>query len=175
MMSMEGDRDMSTLLKENFNEMNPRISPDGRYMAYQSDESGTENIYVRPFPDVNGGRRQISSNGGNSPLWSPDGRELFYRNGDATVAVEVETGEAFRHGNPRVLFRGAYYLPTGMIIKATFTSWDIDHDGKRFLMIKPPPATGSEPSTAEQAAAGQPKIIVVTNWFEELKQQVPVD
>ena len=97
---------MSVLLKEDFKEMQPWISPDGRYMAYQSDESGTENVYVRPFPDVNEGKWQVSSNGGNSPLWSPDGRELFYRNGDATMAVAVETELAFKHGKPRFLFKG---------------------------------------------------------------------
>ncbi len=173
-MSMEGDRDMRVLLKEDFNEVEPRISPDGRYMAYQSDETGTTNIYVRPFPDINETKWQVSSNGGNSPLWSPDGHELFYHNGDATLAVEVETWPSFKHGNPRFLFRGAYL--TLNFLKVTATRWDIHHDGKRFLMIKPPAATVSESTTTEQAAAArQPKIIVVTNWFEELKELVPVE
>ncbi len=172
MVSMEGNRGISDLLKEDYFELVPRISPDGRYMAYESDESGTDNVYVRPFPDVNGGRWQVSNNGGNSPLWSPDGRELFYRNGDATLAVDVETGPAFTHGNPRVLFRGTYL--SGNILKVTSTPWDIGPDGKRFLMIKPPAATVSDSSTAGQtAAAWQTKIIVVTNWFEELKEKVP--
>lgn len=168
-MSMEGDRDMSFLLKGG---LEPRISPDGRYMAYQSDESGTDNIYAHPFPDVNEGKWQVSNNGGNSPLRSPDGWELFYRNGDATMAVEVETGPAFRHGNPGILSRGTY---SSSVSAVKVTSWDISHDGKRFLMIKPPAASESESSTAEQAAAaGQRKIVVVTNWFEELKERVPV-
>jgi serine/threonine protein kinase/Tol biopolymer transport system component len=174
MMSMEGNREMSDLLKEDPWELDPQISPDGRYMAYQSDESGAGNIYVRPFPNVNEGKWQVSSNGGNSPLWSPDGRELFYRNGDETVAVEVETEPAFKHGNPRILFQGTYL--SNNILKVALTPWDISHDGRKFLMIKPPAAVAGESSTAEQAAAArQPKIIVVTNWFEELKERVPVD
>ena len=169
MMSMEGDRDMSVLLKDG---LEPRISPDGRYMAYQTNESGTDNIYVRPFPDVNGGKWHIT-NSGNSPLWSPVGGELFYRNDDSTMVVEVETESAFKYKNPKVLFRGAYISSvSGLHV----TPWDIDHDGKRFLMIKPPAATVSEPSTAEPApTARQPKIIIVTNWFEELKELVPVE
>ena len=105
---MEGKREMKELLQEKNNELEPQISPDGRYVAYQSDESGKGEIYVRTFPDVNKGKWQVSSSGGNSPLWSPDGRELFYRSGDATMAVEVETQPTFKRGNPKTLFQGTY-------------------------------------------------------------------
>ncbi len=137
-------------------------------MAYQSDESGKGEIYVRSFPDVNKGKWQVSSGGGNSPLWSPDGRELFYRSGDATMAVEVQTEPTFKRGNPKILFKGTYLSSTEQ--KVTMTAWDISPDGKRFLMIKPPGSTGAAPT----AAAPQPKINIVVNWFEELKQRVPV-
>ncbi|HTY61373.1 MAG TPA: hypothetical protein VMG30_03880, partial [Acidobacteriota bacterium] len=111
---------------------------------------------------------QVSSSGGGSPLWSPDGRELFYRSGNATMAVEVETQPTFKRGNPKTLFQGTY-LSTSFQ-KIVTTPWDIHPNGKKFLMIKPAAAAGAAPG----AASPQPKIIVVVNWFEELKQRVPV-
>jgi serine/threonine protein kinase/Tol biopolymer transport system component len=173
MLSMEGKREMKELLQEKHAELEPQISPDGRYVAYQSDESGKGEIYVRSFPDVNKGKWQVSSSGGGSPLWSPDGRELFYRSGDATMAVDIETEPTFKRGNPKTLFRGTYLSTTSQ--KIVMTPWDIHPDGKKFLMIKPSgvPAGGS---TAEKPATAppRPKINIVVNWFEELKQRVPV-
>ena len=173
MLSMEGNREMKKLLQEKNFEVEPQISPNGRYVAYQSDESGKGDIYVRSFPDVTKGRWQVSSDGGCSPLWSPDGRELFYRNGDTTMAVEVETEPTFKHGNPQILFRGTYL--SGSAENLSVTPWDIHPDGKRFLMIKPPATTAAESAEEEPAPAPQPKIIVVLNWFEELKERVPTD
>ncbi len=170
MLSMEGKREMKELLQKKHTEVEPQISPDGRYMAYQSDESGKGEIYVRSFPDVNKGKWQVSSGGGNSPLWSPDGQELFYRSGDATMAVDVETEPTFKRGNPKVLFKGMYFSYT--LSNVTNTAWDIS-PSKKFLMIKPsgvPAATAEKPATAPP----QPKINIVLNWFEELKQRVPV-
>jgi Tol biopolymer transport system component len=172
MMSMEGKREIKELLKEKYFELEPQISPDGRFVAYQSDESGKGQIYVRSFPNVNQGRWQVSSDGGGSPLWSPDGRELFYRNGDATMAVRVETEPAFQHANPEVLFRGTY-LMSSSIRTITMTPWDIHPNGKKFLMIKPPAAPATETTTQKPAPAPQTKIRIVVNWFEELKQRVP--
>jgi serine/threonine-protein kinase len=166
---MEGKREMKDLLQEKNLEFEPQISPDERYVAYQSNESGKEEIYVRTFPDVNKGKWQVSSGGGNSPLWSPDGRELFYRSGDATMAVEVETQPTFKRGNPKALFQGTYFGPT-VFPNIVITPWDIHPNGKKFLMIKPAASTSAAPT----GAAPQPKITVVVNWFEELKQQVPV-
>jgi serine/threonine protein kinase/Tol biopolymer transport system component len=166
-LSMEGDHARKPLLQENYFENAPRISPDGRWMAYASNESGKYEIYIRPFPDVNKGKWQVSANGGNSPLWSPDGRELFYRGGDATMAVAVETEPTFKPAKPKVLFKGTYFS-TGAPIELTL--WDISPDGKRFLMIKPAASTSAAPT----AASAQPKINIVVNWLEELKQRVPV-
>ena len=168
MLSMEGKREMKELLQEKYWEAEPQISPNGRYMAYQSDESGKGEIYVRSFPDVNKGKWQVSSGGGNSPLWSPDGREVFYRSGDATMAVEVATEPTFKRGNPKILFRGTYFSSNAQNI--VLTPWDIHPNGKKFLMIKPAASTGTAPT----AASPQPKITIVVNWFEELKQRVPV-
>jgi serine/threonine-protein kinase len=168
LLSMEGKREMKELLQEKHGEAEPQISPDGRYMAYQSDESGKGEIYVRSFPDVTKGKWQVSSGGGNSPRWSPNGRELFYRSVDATMAVEVETEPTFKRGNPKILFRGAHW--SAAIQKITLTAWDIHPDGKRFLMIKPPGSAAAAPT----ATVPRPKINIVVNWFEELKQRVPV-
>jgi serine/threonine-protein kinase len=142
-------------------------------MAYQSNESGRGEIYVRPFPDVNKGRWQVSTNGGGSPLWSADGRELLYRSGDATVAVTVETEPTFNPGNPEDLFRGTYYPVS--IEQVTFTPWDISPDGERFIMIKEPETTGGESTAAESESVGPRKINIVLHWDVELKQRVPVD
>jgi serine/threonine protein kinase len=157
-LSMEGDHNRMPLLQEKHNEGYPKISPDGRWMAYASEESGKTEVYVRPFPDANKGKWQVSTSGGLDPLWSPDGRELFYRNGDSVMAAAVQTETTFNAGKTEALFQGKYD-----------SSWDISHDGKRFLMIKPPTSTG-----AAATATGPRKIIIVLNWFEELKQRVPV-
>ena len=105
----------------------------------------------------------ISIDGGNSPLWSPDGSELFYRNDDATIAVPVEAGPSLKLGNPEVLFRQAYI--STWRFATLYTPWDISPNDKRFLMIKPEFPEGDDAY----------KINIVLNWFEELKQKVPTD
>jgi serine/threonine-protein kinase len=169
-LSMEGDQERTPLLQEKYNESYPQISPDGRWIAFQSDETGRYEVYVRSFPDVNQGRWQVSTNGGDSPLWSPDGRELFYRSGDSFIAVDVETEPAFNPGKSEVLFRGVYYSDS-----PGYTFWDIHPDGDRFLLIKPPVVTAAEPASQEPAVIGPRKINIILNWFEELKDRVPVD
>ena len=158
--SLEGDKKYSLLLKEPYAEAQPHISRDGRWMAYASMESGQSQIYVRPFPELNKGRWQLSPNGGESPLWSPNGMELFYRNGDEVMVVPVKTEPVFSHEAAKVLFRGTY------VQAWPFDAWDIHPDGKRFLMIKQ--------AAAQPAAAGSARINIVLNWLEELKQRVPV-
>ena len=167
MLSMEGDHARTPLLQSpEYVEVQPKLSPDGRWMAYISDESGKREVYVRPFPEVNKGRWQVSIKGGVSPLWSPDSRELFYFSEDdgSVTSVAVETAPVFKPGTPKKLFPRAAYLGGGT---TPGTPWDIHPDGKRFLMIRrpdAPPAAGAKPR----------KINVVLNWFEELKQRVPV-
>ena len=173
MLSIEGDRERTSLLQEKHFELEPQVSPDGRWMAYQSDESGQGEIYVRPFPDINKGRWQVSTNGGSSPLWSPDGQELFYRSNDTIMTVAVETEPTFNPGNPEVLFRGTYFSSSVLQIKVT--PWDISPDGKRFLMIKQQTTTDEESATGDVSALVFRKINIVLNWDQELKQRVPVD
>jgi serine/threonine-protein kinase len=163
-LSMKGNHEWRPLLNQKYVESQPKISPGGKWMAYASDESGQSEIYVRPFPEVNKGKWQVSTSGGDTPLWSPDGRDLFYRNGDSAMAVSVETEPAFKAAKPETLFKGTYIRMAGL---GDRQPWDISPDGKRFLMIKEPQSTAS-------AGGGQRKINIVVNWFEELKQRVPV-
>ncbi len=151
------DRKLQPFLQTPFNDTAPQFSPDGRWLAYTSDESGRFEIYVQPYPGP-GGKWQISTEGGTEPVWNPSGRELFYRNGDKMMAVDIATQPSFALGKPRMLFEGPY-LPT----PGTTPNYDVSRDGQRFLMLKS--------NAREQAAPTQ--INVVLNWFEELKQKVP--
>jgi len=166
-LSMEGERTRKPLLRTEYIESLPQISPDGQWMAYVSNESTgvpmKDEVYVRPFPDVNKGKWQVSTSGGSGVLWSPDGRELFYISRDNSVmAVAVETKPTLSFGTPKILFRSTNLGPTA----SSGITWDIAPDGKRFLMIK-------EPQPTPSASSGPRKINIVLNWTEELKQRVP--
>ena len=150
-------RKAQPFLRTPLNESAPRFSPDGRWLAYISDESGRFEIYVQPYPGP-GGKWQVSTEGGTEPVWNPNGRELFYRSGDKMMAVEIATQPSFAAGNPRMLFEGQY-VPT----PGTVPNYDVSPDGQCFLMLMP----------TEQAQAAPTQINVVLNWFEELKQKVP--
>jgi Tol biopolymer transport system component len=152
-----GDRKARPFLQTPFNEGGPVFSPDGRWLAYQSDESGRSEIYVRPFPGP-GGKVQISTEGGTEPVWSRNGWELFYRNGDKMMATAIETKSGFVAGKPKLLFEGHY--ETSMY--AFEPNYDVGPDGQRFLMIK-----GSE----QESAATQ--LNVVLNWSDELRRLAP--
>ncbi len=176
MLSMEGRPGRKALLHETHNEMEPQISPDGKWMAYESTKTGKIEIYVCPFPDVNAGRWQVSKDVGYSPLWSPDGRELFYRSGGAVLSVGVETDPVFKPNNPKTLFKGTFYTAGSaqQTVGVARAPWDITPDGKRFLMIKPGMAADGKPG--EESAMESPRTInIVLNWFEELKERVPVE
>jgi serine/threonine-protein kinase len=150
------DHKAQPFLRTPFNEGAPQFSPDGRWLAYASDESGRWEIYVRPYPGP-GGKWQISTDGGKEPLWKRKGGELFYRNGSKVMVVDVTAQPGFSAGNPRMLFEGRYQPTNGSL-----PAYDVSSDGQRFLMLKP----------SEQAQAAT-QINVVQNWFEELKQRAP--
>lgn len=166
MLSLEGDHSRKPLLEEKYNEVLPSVSHDGKWIAYVSWETGQPEVYVRPFPDIEKGKWRVSDTGGLGPLWSKDSRKLFYRSGDAVMAVGVETDPAFKAGKPEVLFRGNYnYWGVG---QAMDPLWHIGPDGK-FMMVKE-----VKPNEKTPTAEAPRKINIVLNWFEELKQQVPV-
>ena len=150
------------LLETPFDERGGMVSPDGHWLAYESNSSGRLEIYVRPFPNVGDGQWQVSNAGGVQPLWAPTGRELFYRAPDgALLTVPVDPrGTTWSAGTATTLVAGRYYT-------STFAprQYDVSPDGQRFLMIK-------EGGGSDQTAA-PPQIIVVQHWTEELKRLVP--
>lgn len=139
----------------------PEVSPNGRYLAYQSAESGRDEVYVRPFPEMDGGRWQLSTAGGTRAAWARSGRELFYLDATNTLtAVPVQTsGATFGAGTPAKVFDAKYSTPFPV------RSYDVSADGKRFLMLKDS-ATGDPNATPVS-------MILVEHWFEELKGLVP--
>jgi len=152
LLSMDGERKVRPFLETQFNEWGARVSPDGRWIAYTSNESGRNEVYVQPFPGP-GGRSQVSTEGGSEPVWSRAGGEMFYRNGDKMMAVDVNSrGASFVAAKPRLLFEGQYFAFPG------YSNYDISPDGRRFLMIK---ESGSGDAAAVQ-------VNLITNWFEEL-------
>ena len=126
-----------------------QISPDGKWVAYTSDESGRHEIYAQAFPGP-GGRIAISRGEGQEPRWSGDGRELFYRNARThqMVQVDFQTGSSLQAGPPKPLFE----------LRSPY--WDVTPDGKQFLVVK-----------QEESSDAPTKVQVVVNWFEELRQK----
>jgi serine/threonine-protein kinase len=164
MMSMEDSREWKPLLQDKYAETQPRISPDGQWLAYMSNESGRFEIYVRPFPDVSSGKWQVSTNGGIEPKWSQDGKRLFYRSDNSIMGVVVTTQPTFSLDTPEVLFRDVRNYSSMDVLR----SWDISADGKRVLTVIEAPGDKSQ-------EASRPEINVVLNWFEDLKDRVPVE
>jgi serine/threonine-protein kinase len=153
-----------SLVHTQFSERNGVVSPDGRWLAYESNASGRLEIYVRPFPQVDGGQWLVSTNGGSRPLWARDGRELFYLSEDGTLmSVPVEQTSAWRAGSPRQVLQTAYF--PAAVPGFNYRPYDISPEGTRFLMIKQLAETEPRP--------GQRGIIVVTNWLDELRRLVP--
>ena len=146
------DGSSASFLATPASESAPNFSPDGRWVAYYSDVSGTREVYLRPFPGL-GPRHSVSVGGGVEPRWSMDGREIFYRDGNRILAVEVSTSPTFSSGPPQELFDASAYD------FSQFINWDVGPDG-RFVMVK------SDPSRLRQ-------VHVVQNFFEELRQVVP--
>jgi len=161
LMTLDGERKMVPLIHGPANELWAEVSPDGRWLVYDSDESGQFEVYVRPFPDAyRGSRWQISAAGGRQPVWSHDGRELFYRDfSGAVMSVPVPAGPGFVPGRPVRLFDGAGYTGSGP--QGGGRTYDVSPDGSRFIMVR----VGDQSSTP---------LVVVLNWFEELKRLAPV-
>ena len=165
-MPASGDRRPRPLVQTRFTEAYPDLSPDGRWLAYASDESGRTEVYVQPYPGP-GPRQQVSANGGTGPAWSHDGRELFYTTtqtmgGQATLTrmmvVPVTLRPTLTVGAPRQLFEGRFGATAGI------RSYDVTADGRRFLMVQ----------QKERPAVAAAEMILVQNWLEEVKARVPV-
>jgi Tol biopolymer transport system component len=161
-----GDRKARPVIHSAANEINPEFSPDGRWLAYVSNESGRHEVYVQAYPGP-GERHLISTSGGEQPAWSADGRELFYVQGGffnpcpcapTLMSVKVSTAPAFRAGTPEALFERAD-LATGW-----GRSYDVASDGQRFLLTLNTQTTTNLPPA---------QMIFVQHWFEELKRLVP--
>jgi serine/threonine-protein kinase len=161
--SLDGTHQILPLVQTPFNERNGIVSPDGRWLAYEADDSGSFEVYVRPFPDVNGGHWQVSTNGGTQPLWSRNGEELFYLapNG-ALMRVAVGRGPAWTGGAATRVLEGHYVASESGL---PYRNYDIAADGRRFLMVK---AGGGD------ATGASPQIVVIQHFDEELKRLVPV-
>ncbi|MEJ0086720.1 MAG: protein kinase [Pseudomonadota bacterium] len=161
LMTLDGQRKSEPLIHGPANELWAEVSPDERWVAYDSDESGQFEVYVRPYPNAyQGSRWQVSAAGGRQPVWSRDGRELFYRNfSGALMSVPVAAGPGFAPGRPVRLFEGTGY--TGAGSQGSGRTYDVSPDGSRFLMVQ----TGEQFSTP---------LVAVLNWFEELKRLAPV-
>ncbi len=143
------------LVATRFTEESPAFSPDGRWLAYSSDESGEKQVYVVPFPNTSGAKWPISNRGGKEPLWAHSGRELFYRDDDGNmVAVAVQTTPTFSPGRSTALFQAG-----GYVSRAFPAQYAVSRDDRRFLMIRPLPIAPDE-------------LVVVENWFQELQSKL---
>jgi eukaryotic-like serine/threonine-protein kinase len=162
LLALDGKQQTQPLLQTTFNENNGDISPDGRWLAYESDESGRMEVYVRPFPNVDGGRWPISAVGGSRPLWARSGRDLFFvdANGFLMAVPIIQTMPSFRPGKAVKVFDTLYFLGSAR-------AYDVSRDGQRFLMIK-----DNAPS-ADPKPAPTVSMVVVLNWLEELKARLP--
>jgi eukaryotic-like serine/threonine-protein kinase len=155
-LDLEGTPAATVFLQTPFSERNSRLSPDGHWLAYVSDESGRDEIYIQSFPQA-GSKLQVSSSGGNQPVWSRDGRNLFFRGSGTVQEIAFEAGARLSVSKARSLFADRFESPQA----GAHTGYDIFPDG-RFLMIQ----SQARPGAGEE-------IVVVFNWIEELKREVP--
>ncbi|HEY5624615.1 MAG TPA: hypothetical protein VIV14_12715, partial [Gammaproteobacteria bacterium] len=161
-LGLDGEGFSEPILETTPTEFAASVSPDGNWIAYESNETGALEIYVRPFPDVEDGKWQISD-GGEIPRWSPEGGEIFYRRGSTIMTVSVTTEPGFSWTSPTSLFTGGY--DNGLR-----ANYDVAPDGERFLML-PYAVTRSEGFGAQVDVS----LVMVHNWFEELRRLAPVD
>ena len=152
--SLDGEPAPQPVLNQPHEEWGAHLSPDGRWLAYVTTETGRSEVYVRPYP-VSGSKWQISIDGGRMPLWSRDGRELFFIRENTLMAVPIETRPAFAAGRPVRLFEGSYHFPLDRIL-----GFDVAPDGRSFAMV------------AMSDSDQRPVVNVVLNWFEEVRGAV---
>jgi len=157
LLPLVGERRPQPLVRTQFSETNADLSPDGQWLAYQSNESGQEETFVRPFPNVKAAKSLVAP--GTRPLWARSGRELFYVSTGALMSVPVTMGSTITFGKPGKLFDGPYaFGPIGR-------TYDATADGQRFLIFRLNSESGDSPRS--------PGFVIVLNWFGELKRRVP--
>jgi len=147
---MDGDKKPMPLVRTKFNELHATFSPDGKYIAYHSNESGRPEIYVQEFPEARN-KWQVSTEGGTTAFWRADGRELFYRNAERQMAVPVDVGSTFTVGTPQALFETRFAAITARAL------YRPTPDGQRFLVLAPLAREAEQPAS------------VVLNWTAALK------
>jgi serine/threonine-protein kinase len=153
---LSGDRKPIPLLVTPFDERRPSVSPDGRWMVYQSNESGSFELFIRPFPNVQGGRWQLSAGGGSSPVWAPSGRQIFYRSGQTIQRVDVQTSPSISVGKASKAFE------TTLSTDAAGMTYTVTRDATQALVVR------------DAGGAGGPsEYRVVFNWLEDLKARTP--
>ena len=158
---MNGTRRVSALVQSEFTERNGIVSPDGQWLAYESNENSSRfEIFVRPFPEVNRIRHQVSTAGGTRPLWARSGRELHLRLSIGRPDGRWRAGPTWAATTPALVVKEGYMVSPGNPGR----TYDISPDGQRFLMIK---GRFAEPTAAP---AG---LVVIEHWVEELKRLVP--
>lgn len=161
MLALDSTRRVQPLVHTASTERNGVVSPDGRWLAYESNSSGRFEIYVRPFPDVEAQQWLVSAAGGTRPLWAPNGKELFYIRPDgAVMTVPVHaSAKIWSASSPSKIVEASYLTVSGI----SGRTYDVSPDGKGFLMLK----------RANLADAAPPAIIVVQHWFQELNRLAP--
>ncbi len=151
-MPLDSPQTARALLVTPFDERNPAVSPDGRWLAYASNETGALEVYVRNLAEGSG-RTRVSTGGGSEPRWARNGRELFFRSRDSVYVVPVTPGPELHAGAPRALFGGRFST-------ANTTDWDVAPDDRAFVMVRPP-----------DAALGGTPVNIVLHWFDQLRAQ----
>ena len=162
-MALDSTHQVTKLLSTPADERNGVVSPDRHWLAYQSDESGDVEVFVRPYPQVTEHVWPVSKGGGSSPLWSGDGKELFYvAASGALMRVAVNPGDSWNATAPTEVVKQGYYTQSNVEIGRLY---DVDRTGSRFLLL-----------TRDSVGDRQPTVsfVIVQNWFEELKRLVPV-
>ena len=150
LLPLTGERKPVPLLTSMDDTKHPRVSPDAKWLAYVSNESGREEVYVRALAG-GGGRVPVSAGGGAEPLWSPDGRRIYYRSGAALVAATVVTSPALAVTGREKLFEGPYTTDP------FHPNYDVAPDGRSFVMLRP--------------VEGNRQLVMVLNWIEELRRR----
>lgn len=159
LLPVDGSADPQPLIATRFKDSAPAFSPDGKWLAYISDESGQDEVYLQSYPETSR-RIPISTDGGREPVWSRDGTELFYRDGYRMISVAVSEGPPLEVGEPHELFDRRYQLEPG---RQGHPHYGVAPDGQRFLMLE------------ETVGNSSIQALLVLNWAEELKRLVPIN